>query len=91
MVVIGQSVKYGNDCSRTYFSTLKGAQRYRDLIIGTDNIGATDGIWSIQVIGPAATPAGDLILADVETWQFVGEWADNGNDYVVTGLKRKLV
>ncbi len=70
-----------------FFSNVRDAIEWRAEREGTDNVALTYGEWSMCYIGPATLPDGELVLSVVDRWQFIGEWADNGNDFAITGRK----
>lgn len=71
-----------------HFQTLDDAYRYRASQIKTDNPGFCEGIWTMQAIGPDKRDDGCLMLSNLESWRFIGQWADDGNDHQIIGHER---
>ncbi len=83
MVVIRQY--HDGTTASWFFSDYDAAIEWRAQREGTDNVALTDGDWALYHIGPDELPDGELVLSVVDRWQFFGAWADNGNDFAVTG------
>lgn len=87
MVVVKHWLDTRNEPIQWHFWTVRDALKWRNAKIGSDNPSTCDGDWVLYLIGPDTLPDGELVLSVLEKWKFVGQWADDGNAYAITGIE----